>query len=127
MSQHHMNKNINSNNTNSFNNVWNNCTVANEKSEILGWPSPLKPKIRHHDIQTRRSTRWNIGSYRLRNVGIGLVMSMGAILVVQPCSATGVPELAKRTLGEREKILEERNVLLIGRDVSSLVVDTLCK
>ena len=55
------------------------------------------------------------------------MMSMGAILVVQPCSATGVPELAKRTLGEREKILEERNVLLIGRDVSSLVVDTLCK
>ena len=55
MSQHYINENINSfNNTNSFNNVWNNCTVVDEKSEILAWLSPLEPQIRHHDIQTRR-------------------------------------------------------------------------
>jgi len=28
--------------------------VADEKSEILAWLSPLEPQIRHHDIQTRR-------------------------------------------------------------------------
>ena len=56
MSQHHANENINNsfNNTNSFNNVWNNCSVVDEKSEILAWLSPLEPQIRHHDISTRR-------------------------------------------------------------------------
>jgi len=56
MPQLHINDNIkNSFNTaNSFNNVWNNCTVADEKSGILAWLSPLEPQIRHHDIRTRR-------------------------------------------------------------------------
>ena len=56
MSQPRINDNINSslNNTHSFNNVWNNCTVADEKSEILTWLSPLEPQRRHHDIRTRR-------------------------------------------------------------------------
>ena len=39
---------------NSFNKVWNNCTVADEDSGILAWLSPLEPHIRHHDIRTRR-------------------------------------------------------------------------
>ena len=55
MSQPPINDNINCfNNTNSFNKVWNNCTVADEKSQILAWLSPLEPQIRHYDIQTRR-------------------------------------------------------------------------
>ena len=46
MSQHYLNDNINSfNNTNSFNNVWN-YTVADEKSEILAWLSPLVFDVR---------------------------------------------------------------------------------
>ena len=46
-----------SNNINSFNtavNVWNRCTVADERSQILTWLSPLEPKLRHQDIQDRR-------------------------------------------------------------------------
>ena len=43
-----------SNITNSNKNVWNDSTMVDEKSEILAWPSPLEPQIRHHDIQTRR-------------------------------------------------------------------------
>ena len=56
MSQHYINENISDsfNNTNSFNNVWNNCTVADEKSQIMSWLSPLEPQRRHHDIRTRR-------------------------------------------------------------------------
>ena len=47
--------NINCFNTdNSVNNVWNNYTVADEKSEIMAWLSPLEPKRRHQDIRTRR-------------------------------------------------------------------------
>ena len=42
------------NTTNSFNNVWGYDTMADERSEILAWLSPLEPQIRHHDIRTRR-------------------------------------------------------------------------
>ena len=48
---------MNSFNTiNSYNNECGYDTnfMANEKSEILAWLSPLEPQIRHHDIQTRR-------------------------------------------------------------------------
>jgi len=56
MSQHYINENIKDsfNSTNSFNNVWNNCTVTDEKSQIMAWLSPLEPQRRHHDIRTRR-------------------------------------------------------------------------
>ena len=55
MSQHHIAENLNCfNTTNSFNNVWNNHTVTDEKSEILAWLSPLEPKRRHQDIRARR-------------------------------------------------------------------------
>ena len=52
MSQHHISDNVNS--FNIVNNVSNNYTVADEKSEILAWLSPLEPQIRHMDIRTRR-------------------------------------------------------------------------
>jgi len=59
MSQPHIIANINnsSNNINSFNtnyNLWNNYTIADERSEILAWLSPLEPRIRHQDIRSRR-------------------------------------------------------------------------
>ena len=55
MSQHHINDNINSFNTNiSFNNVSNNYTATGEKPEILAWISPLESQRRHHDVRARR-------------------------------------------------------------------------
>ena len=45
---------INCNNTNSFNNVWNNYTVADDRSQIMTWLSPLEPRLRHKDIQESR-------------------------------------------------------------------------
>ena len=41
------------NNTNSFN-VWNNCTFADDRSQLLTWLSPLEPSLRHCDIRERR-------------------------------------------------------------------------
>ena len=49
-------------NINSFN-VSNNFTVADERSNILAWLSPLDPKSRHQDIQERRVE--NIGKWLL--------------------------------------------------------------
>jgi len=42
------------NTTNSFNKVWNNCTFADDRSQLLTWLSPLEPSLRHCDIQERR-------------------------------------------------------------------------
>jgi len=68
MSQHHINDNTNC--FNNINNVWNNCTVADEKSEILAWLSPLEPRIRHQDIRTRRVDEvggWLLQTQEYRN------------------------------------------------------------
>ena len=77
MSQHHVTDNINNsfNNTNSFNNVWNNCTVANEKPEILAWLPPLEPQRRHKDIRTRRVDEvgdWLLQTEEYRNWSGGI-------------------------------------------------------
>jgi len=58
MSQYNFNNSANcQNTTNSFNttsNVWNNCTVADDRSQLLTWLSPLEAGLRHFDIQERR-------------------------------------------------------------------------
>jgi len=52
-----------SNNTNSFN-IQNNYVVADERSQLLAWLSPLEPKLRHRDIQERRVD--NVGEWLLQ-------------------------------------------------------------
>ena len=64
MSQHQTSGNIDSFNIkDSYNKVWNNCTIADEDSEILTWLSPLEPQTRHRDIRTRRID--NVGGWLL--------------------------------------------------------------
>ena len=53
-------------NTNCFNSannvaVWNSYTVADDRSQLLAWLSPLEPKLRHREIQERRVD--NIGEW----------------------------------------------------------------
>ena len=50
--------------TNSYNNVWNNFTVADDRSQILAWLSPLEPRLRHQDIRDRRVE--NVGEWLLQ-------------------------------------------------------------
>ena len=50
--------------TKSFNNVWNNCTISDERSPLLAWLSPLEPKLRHQDIQERRVG--NVGEWLMQ-------------------------------------------------------------
>ena len=42
-----------SNNNNSFN-IQNNYGVADDRSQLLAWLSPLDPRLRHQDIRERR-------------------------------------------------------------------------
>ena len=71
MSQYRINDNINSFNVNnSFINVSNTNTGADEKSEILAWLSPLQPQRRHYDIRTRRVGKvgdWLLETEEYRN------------------------------------------------------------
>ena len=57
------NHNINSLNTYNLS-VSNNVTVADDRSNILNWLSPLDPRSRHQDIQDRRVE--NIGEWLLQ-------------------------------------------------------------
>ena len=68
------------------------------------WPGYLHSNPRYGTTTSKPvgSKTWEAGSCRLRNIGIGLGVSVGVILVVQPCFATEVQELAKHTLGKRE-------------------------
>ena len=95
---HHTSGNINSfNPTNSFTNVWNNCTVVDEKFEILPWLFPPESQRRHHDIPT--DTIDEVGSWLLlQNIGIGLVVSAVVNLMVQPRFAIEVLKLARPIL-----------------------------
>ena len=52
-----------SNNTNSFN-VQNNYVIADDRSPLLTWLSPLEPRLRHRDIQERRVD--NVGEWLLQ-------------------------------------------------------------
>ena len=52
-----------SNNINSLNTIVNNLTVADDRSNILAWLSPLEPRLRHQDIQDRRVE--NVGEWLL--------------------------------------------------------------
>ena len=54
MPRYHIKDSANCFNTNSFNNVWNNYTITDDRSRLLAWLSPLEPKLRHRDIQERR-------------------------------------------------------------------------
>jgi len=56
-----------SNNTNTSNtiNVSNNFTVADSRSNILAWLSPLDPRLRHQDIRGHRVE--NVGGWVLQS------------------------------------------------------------
>ena len=69
MSQYTIDNTTFSNNTNSFNNVQNNYVVADDRSQLLAWLSPLEPRLRHRDIQERRVD--NIGEWLLHTAEFG--------------------------------------------------------
>ena len=50
-------------------NVWNHCTIADDRSQLLTWLSPLDPGLRHCDIQERRVNdvgEWLMGTEEFR-------------------------------------------------------------
>ena len=59
-----INRNV-GNVTDSYNNVWNNCEISNEKREILEWLSPMAPRERHQAVSEDRMDgvgNWLLGT-----------------------------------------------------------------
>ena len=63
MSRYRIRDNNNCFNNTNFN-VQNNYVVADDRSPLLTWLSPLEPKLRHRDIQERRVD--NVGEWFLQ-------------------------------------------------------------
>ena len=74
-----------SHNINSFNTIVSNIAIADDRSQILTWLSPLEPRLRHQDIRDRRVE--NVGEWLLKteefrswHAGSGDGESVGAVL-----------------------------------------------
>ena len=50
--------------TDSYNNVWNNCAISDEKRQILEWLSPMAPRERHQAVSDGRMD--GVGTWLLR-------------------------------------------------------------
>ena len=61
------NNNDKSFNTNSFNTTSFHYTTVDDRSELLGWLSPLEPRVRHRDIGAQRID--TIGAWLLETDG----------------------------------------------------------
>ena len=57
-----VNRNV-GNVTNSYNNVWNDCQISDEKRQILEWLSPMTPRERHQAVSVDRMD--GVGSWLL--------------------------------------------------------------
>jgi len=64
MSQYAINDSNNCLNTTNSYNVSNNYTLADDRSQLLSWLSPLDPGLRHSDIQERRVN--DVGEWLMR-------------------------------------------------------------
>ena len=69
MSQYTINDSNNCfNATNSYNtNVWNYCTIADDRSKLLTWLSLLEPGLRHRDLRERRVN--DVGEWLIQTEG----------------------------------------------------------
>ena len=90
MSQGHISDDINSFTSS---NAWNSRTVADEKSKILAWLSPLEPQIRHQEIRARRVNEvgeWLFQTKEYRNSFDGTSGDESDCAVLFCCGGPGV-------------------------------------
>jgi len=124
-----------SNNYNSLNslnltyiNTYVNPTVADDRSNILTWLSPIDPKFRHQDIRDRRIEDVGNGFYKLRSLEAGTLVVRMANPIKQSCFVTEIRVSAKHILGNMSgpEGAEAKFQVLTNHDISSLVVNNLC-
>jgi len=117
-------------NSNSFNTTYINTTVADERPSILAWLSPLDAKLRHQDIRDRRVG--NIGEWVLQTeefrgwyAGSGGGEPDNSFLFCYGDPGVGKTYIRYNNTNEPLR-MEEKGKVLTSRDVSSVVIDSLC-
>ena len=121
-----------SNNINSLNtaiNVWNNYAAPDEQSQILTWLSPLEPRLRHQNIQDRRVE--NVGEWLLQTEEFrSWCASEGGESDDAVLFCYGDPGVGKTYIRyynkDKPRGMEGKGQVLTSRDISSLVIDSLC-
>ena len=107
--------------------MWNNCTVADDRAQLLAWLSPLDPGLRHCHLQENRVNdvrEWLIATEEFKRwCGLcGEREGDKAVLFCYGNPGVGKTFIRYQGLSPRER---SERVLTI-RDDSSLVVDRLC-
>ena len=83
--------------------IWCGITLRWLTRGLKFWPGylHLKPRAGTRTFEPAGSIKWETGSYKLKNIGIGLVVFSGPDVIVQLYFATEVRGLARPTLGKR--------------------------
>ena len=77
-------------------------TIRRPTRRLRFWPGylNLSPRDGTRTYEPVGPTRWGTGSYKPRNIGVGLVVFMMVNLMVQLYSAMEAQELTRPTLGK---------------------------
>ena len=120
-----------SNNYNSFNTTYISPTVADDRPNILAWLSPLDHKLRHQDIRDRRVDNvgeWLLHTEEFRGWCTGSEGGESDKAVLFCYGNPGVGKTYIRYCNKNEpRGVEEKGQALTSRNVSSVVIDNLCK
>jgi len=109
--------------------VSNNCSVADDRSQLLSWLSPLDPGLRHWDIQERRVEdvgEWLIQTKEFKKwCGLSGEFDADKMLF---CFAMEIWGWVRHSSGRHDCSLSRQRVQIMLTDCghSSLVVDRLC-
>ena len=96
------------NTKNSYNKVWNNCIITDDRSQLLSWLSPLDPKSRHQDIQDGRVENigeWLLQTEEFRNWCAG---SGGMNPITESCFAMEIRGSVKHIIGKKNLAIMEQ-------------------
>jgi len=87
-------------------------TILRPSRSLKFWPGylHLNPRDGTRTFGPIGSTGWATGFYKLRNIGIGLLVFVGVNPMVRPCFATDVRGLARPTLGKEEGTRGEEGI-----------------
>ena len=122
-----INRNV-GNVTSSYNNVWNNCQISNERREILEWLSPMTPRERHQAVSEDRIGgvgNWLLGTSEFEKWHTSKDQAVNPVLFCYGDPGVGKTYLRCVNIA----LLEFRWRAKTNSSAeikSSLVIDTLC-
>ena len=103
--------------TESYNSVWNNCQISDEKRQILEWLSPMTPRERHQAVSedrmdgvgncllgTSEFEKWHTREDQAVNPVLFCHGDPGVGKTYMRCVCVGIPVRAKLTQAWKQKL-----------------------